>query len=58
MILYHGSNQIVEQIDHPKSNRYKDYTSDLFASLQRPTTGLYNQSTGYLTTYLMRELQN
>lgn len=33
------------------------YASDLFASLNRPTTGLYNQSTGYLTTYLMRELK-
>jgi len=34
------------------------YGSDLFASVSRPTTGLYNQSTGYLITYLMRELQN
>ena len=32
------------------------YGSSLFDALNRPDTGLYNQSTGYLTTYLMREL--
>jgi len=34
------------------------YGSDLYAALNRPTTGLYYQSTGYIVDYLMRELKN
>lgn len=34
------------------------YGSDLYAALNRPTTGLYNQSTGYIIEYLMHELKN
>lgn len=33
------------------------YGSDLYAALSRPETGLYNQSTGYVRDYLMRELK-
>jgi len=32
------------------------YNSDLYAALCRQKTGLYNQSTGYLADYLMREI--
>jgi len=32
MILYHGSNQIVEQIDLTKSNRYKDFGQAFYLS--------------------------
>lgn len=34
------------------------YGSDLYAALNRPKTELYNQSTGYIIEYLMRELKN
>ena len=33
------------------------YNSDLYRALCRPETGLYNQSTGYVREYLMRELK-
>lgn len=33
------------------------YGSDLFNALQRPETGLYNQSTGYVRDYLMHEIK-
>ena len=33
------------------------YGSDLYAALNRPGTGLYNQSAGYLIEYLMREIK-
>ena len=33
------------------------YGSDLYNALCRPETGLYNQSTGYIREYLMRELK-
>lgn len=33
------------------------YNSELYAALNRPKTGLYNQSAGYVIEYLMRELK-
>lgn len=33
------------------------YDSDLYRALCRPETGLYNQSTGYVRDYLIRELK-
>lgn len=33
------------------------YGSDLYNALCRTETGLYNQSTGYIREYLMRELK-
>jgi len=34
------------------------YGSDIYSALTRQKTNLYNQSTGYLTNYLMQELRN
>ena len=33
------------------------YGSDTYRALARPVTGLYNQSTGYVREYLLRELR-
>lgn len=33
------------------------YESDLYNALNRSKTGLYNQSTGYISEYLMREIK-
>ena len=33
------------------------YGSDTYAALARPTTGLYNQSTGYVLEYFKREIK-
>lgn len=33
------------------------YGSDTFAALERPETGLYFQSTGYVMQYLMQEIK-
>lgn len=33
------------------------YGSDTYASLSRPKTGLYNQSTGYVMEFLMHEIR-
>jgi len=33
------------------------YASDTFAALERPETGLYSQSAGYVMQYLMREIK-
>jgi len=33
------------------------YGSDTFAALERPETGLYSQSAGYVMQYLMSEIR-
>lgn len=33
------------------------YESDLYNALNHSKTGLYNQSTGYISEYLMREIK-
>lgn len=57
------TSDLIQYLVEKKNYTLKDsidtvYGSDLFAALNRPGTGLYNQSTGYLIIYLMRELQN
>lgn len=61
MKLYHGSNLVIEQIDLYQSKPCKDfgrrfYTSDTYAKLSNPKTGLYFQSPNYVYAYLEHEL--
>lgn len=34
------------------------YGSDTYSALQRPTSGLYTQSSGYVYQYLIKEIKN